>query len=64
MLIRIRKSIPSRFVPFFSIVSLQSVSHTFLFNEENENVGTIVERKAILKCVSPATLVKRILCRL
>lgn len=45
MLIGIRKSIPFRFVPFFSIVSLQSVSHTFLFNEEKENVGTIVARK-------------------
>lgn len=51
VLIRIRKSIPFRFVSFFSIVFPQSVSHTFLFNEEKEKVRTIVEGKAILKCV-------------
>lgn len=51
VLIRIRKSIPFRFVSFLSIVSSQSVSHTFLFSGEKKKVRTIVEAEAILKHV-------------
>lgn len=49
--IGIRKSIPFRFVSFLSIVSSQSVSHTFLFSGEKKKASAIVEAEAILKRV-------------
>lgn len=59
VLIRIRKSVPFRFVSFLSIVSSQSVSHTFLFSREKKKARTIVEAEAILKHVRVQALSQR-----
>lgn len=57
--IGIRKSIPFRFVSFLSIVSPQSVSHTFLFSGEKKKARAIVEAQAILKRVRVRALSRR-----